>query len=462
MKRKILDINFGYEVKWQEVKSDKVNVAIHQILDENKAKCGIHHADSGLFGYVEGKELANCYSAAVVALNAITEQEKSINAVIEKMPSGRYWIVGMITDSDEDEPNQLINGFDSIVDEQDLIAEVDELVGILREYDFEFKYLADQETAELIESEIGIAAEEIGTLETLLKELESVKVVLKDAKITNRKGVPAALIAVAAVVILAAGGMMTISGGSTDEFSDMPFSNEFEESLPMVKKSKTAKEVEKELLEAAYAEEIEWLRDDFKKQDSVKLINAIVEMHKTVPQYIAGWNITSFEYSSENPKAVIAKAKRTVFGTPITLKEGAENYERINLIGSSEAEIIYKLPDIKKNVPINDVINYIKQGGYKTVEMAHDSHYLGLTWDVNFADTDTRREEIKGITDKKKATVSQLKTSAKGMIIQGKGVGQLETTQLMLNKATTTIVNTITLDRKNGVNWKIEGIVYER
>lgn len=469
MKRKFLEYNFGYEVKWQEIKSDKTQAAIHAILDENKAKHGVYHAESGLFGFVDNKDLANTYSAAVVALNAITETKKPINAIIEKMPNGKYWILGMITsaadeddeDQNDDEPNQLINGFDTIVDKQELIAEVDELVGIINEADFDFKYLADKETAKYIESEIGIAATEVGGFEDLLKDVDNVKSILKDAKIKTYKGLPIALIGIGIAVVGGLAVVMNISSGNKSSFDD-PFANVAQDVVPMVKKSKSAKEVEKELLEAAYAEEIRWLTNDFKKQDSVKLVSALVKMHQQVPQFIAGWKITEFSFDAENPKLVIAKAKRTVFGTPVTLKEGASGYERINLIGNNDAEIVYRLPDIKRDTAINDVINHIKQGKYKTIEMAHDSHYLGLAWDVYFVDTTTRKEKIQGIKDKKKSTASQLQTTAKGFIVKGRGVEQLQASQLMLSKANTTIIKKVTLDRINGVNWLIEGTVYER
>ncbi len=456
MKKNISGHDYGFGLKWDDLSSTKSKVEIQTILDENGCKFGVHKkidSEKQQLGHTIDKSLSGCFSAAYV-VSAILNEDDIV--LIEKLDDDLYWICGILD-------GQIIGSTDTVVDGKNFIEEVDDLRSMMIDHEVEFKYYSDEDTSDYLMREVGISAIENKTFEDLINDAgDDIKLILKQAKIKSHKGISPLAIILLCITIFAIGSLFYISSSDSRKIDDSLFAKT-ESIIPLSKVIKSNKDVEKDALESAYAEEIRWLKDEFKKQNPVKLISAVTDKNISLPKYIAGWKIVNLKYNSDSPGMLAVEAERTLFGTPVTLREGLENYDGISLKkGGNTATIYYKLPDLKRDENIGNIISFIKKHDYKNAEMAHDSHYLGYIWSVDNYDTSVRKEPIKGIKDKKKRLNSQLKTIASSIKISGVGMSQLETSQLVFNKAKTTIIKSIEISRSGAQQWTIKGIIYER
>lgn len=468
------DKQYCFGLQWEDIPQAKHRASIQSALDSHRAKfAAIRTIDASYLdenkletdpyyqiGIAASKTGKGLYSAAAALTKIIDEIKSDFNyeIVVSKIESKTYWIFAyyegkILTIGDT------VATIDSLYDEILNIATVmsDELSIEPR------VWVANDipaSVADRLQDELNavVAGQSISDIFT--DNHESISTLPKDTKVKARKGMTPTSIGLVVFAVAVVGTVFYYTHADTSTInkelqkSSRPIVN-------MISK-KSAKQQQKEILESAYSEEVEWLKNDFTSQDARKLITGMVHTGMSYPQYLGGWSVDSFNWDITTPTEVNLELTKTFSGTPLTLQVALANeFKSIHLKqGGTAATLTLKLPDIKRDETIYDIIDYIKRWDYKDVQIAHDAQEMGVNWKLSNYDTSTRRKPIEGVKDKKLVTQAQLHTTASLLNLSGDTVTQLVMAELVLIRAKTTLVQQLIIDKKTN-NWKLKGIVYE-
>ncbi|EPP20482.1 hypothetical protein L910_1976 [Vibrio fluvialis PG41] len=453
-KAKINGVEFGFGLVWEDLNSQKTKAQIQSILDVNSCKFGVHkkdkdNPDEQQLGYTNLKELKGTLSAAYV----LASISKEIT-VIEKISEEDFWICGV-------NEGKIISTTDVVVAQHDLADHIENLKGTYSDIEIPFEITCSEEVAEII-SEMGVevSVEEYESFESKLQEFDLSKSFSKQARITSLKGVPVLGIVLGFVLVGAGAVAYSLTSPQT-------VIAEAEWTAPVIKEAKISiksqEDIVREIKAAAYAEEVKWLTEDFRQQDPVEVINSFIDIQRRVPMFIGGWEVQSISYERQKGNLITVELQRGPLGTPVTLRESLLNYHSVHIVdGGNKATISFDMHDIKRSERITDIVSYIRDHKYKDVEIIHDSHFMGYKWSVVKYDFSLRREPIAGIANPEEAKVALLKNEGKLINIVGNRPYKLAELNNVLERSRTTLIETLTMSRKDDSEWQVQLLTYTK
>ncbi|MEZ9709237.1 hypothetical protein AB4254_11210 [Vibrio breoganii] len=438
-------------LQWGNVPTVNTSKHIQTLIDETGHKFGLVKKDNPeqyQVGTTDDKSLSGAHSAAGV----LAALEANI-IIVQKVDKDLYWLCAIID-------HELVVTTDVLLPAEDLLAEYYDLVATFNEDGIEFNYTADEESSELIASTQGEAAGTIAKFSELILSGDISKSTLKNNKIGQLKPIPIAAILLLSTITIIVAGTLYITQ-KEDNSAQIEQWVEPIRQLDNRPPRKSPEEIERELLEKAYEEEVVWLTSDFKAQDPKHLLESFIMVYQGLPEFIAGWQVTDIRFNSLKPTILEVDLNRTQFGTPITLLEELSGFDALHLRdGGNAATATYILPDIKREERLDDIVEYIKSSKYRDNSLAHDAHYLGLSWQVEHFDTTSRREPIEGIQSRNKKNVSQLQIPARTVRINDYGEASFVNAMLAIIRAKSGLVTNIRMSKSGNKQFNIETIIY--
>lgn len=452
-KLKINNVDFGFGLVWEDLDSNKTKAQIISILDENACKFGVHKKNTSeqQLGYTNDKDLKGALSAAYV-LSCIEENI----TIIEQLDDDNFWVCGV-------NEGKVISTTDIIVSRSELAQCISDLIGTYTDIELEVELTCSELVAEVLtELDLGLNIVELQSLEDKLQSFDLKKQVQKQARIISQKGVPVLGVALG-LVILGAGAVAFSLTSQTNEYVEME--NEWvtpEPSRPTLH-IKSQEEIIAEIKAQAYAEEVRWLTEDFINNDPVAVINSFIDLQKRIPMFIGGWEVEKIDYERAKGNFLSVHLNRGAIGTPVTLKDSLKTYRGVVITdGGNKAIVTFNMHDIKRHNKIDNVVTFIAESYYKDNEVIHDAHFMGYKWSVINKDLSQRRTPIAGIPNKDEAALALLKNEARQIRINGSRPYKLANVIQILDKAETTLVDQLTMNRSAGNEWDLILVTYTK
>lgn len=280
-----------------------------------------------------------------------------------------------------------------------------------------------------------------------------------------KSGSSTPILALMAVISLSAMGYHFVGPGFFNKKEpEIVFPSQDQSIVEQMVIERKPKVTEKDILRAAYEEEVQWLREDFNKSSPVKTIMRILAFDSLSSKYVAGWEAKELIYTYDDSDAIRIVWKRTGLGTPISLRQQLTNAASISFkLNGDTAVSTYNVVDIYDNGfgKDFDILGFIKNSNYKHENMMHDLISMGYLWDMKNAEFGERKSPIKGLKNKQKAKLRQLHLNVKTITVGGYNQDDLAAFVSVLDYAKTFQLKKISINLEENFQWSVDGELYE-
>lgn len=436
---------------WNRLSGEKIKSEISSISNEMEMSFGlvrkIESEDDVIYqaGFYPDKEVKGMYSAAAILADII---ENAL--VIEEIGEDEYWICA-VADS------EVLPGGDLISSREEISHNIEDIFNNLSEGLEGFTSYMSANISLMTginhDYEYGLAGIINNADQDLLKkELPRCKIL----PIGSSKR-PIILLGGFIVTACIAGYVFV---GSNDSSYNSHVERDSEVLELVLAKRGPSKE---DILQAAYDEEVQLLREKLSSQDPGMIIKSAIKYVRSMPYHAGGWIPISASYNRNIKGSLSISWARDYQGTPTTLRDAMQGKGSvsvdINAAGASSRHDV--ISEGRKDLP-KDIDKAMSNVEYNHTMLSHQLIRKEFSWSFVRKPSRERASEIKGIDDKELSSQSQLIAPYIEFKVNGLGLNRLEELSRELDKVDYLIINNFNIDINADSSWRINGEIYEK
>jgi hypothetical protein len=438
---------YAIGLSWVEVEGKKIASKAEAIAKDTGKKFGVVYqekgADSAQVGLTDDDKDKGSEAAASL-FSQVSESNSAI--LIEKLSDDEFWICAISN-------RKIIIGGDQVLNHHDAQLHLNDLSSIYNEA---------SEKAEIYinEKNLGVFSLLFSAENTILADFADLLASSKSRPLKKVKVKCLESNSRAAFLLLGFVASAAVMGYVLMTPEEVVVDDYFEP-LP-ASAAQLREEEEREIariLQNAYNEEVMWLTESFEKKDPQFINEQVMQFSAQLPRFIGGWSASVITYSEDMPEFVSVRWEKEEGGTTLTLKNAIRGNVSFNLRGA-DAISQHKVISLSER-KYDNLIDYIRGENYKHIEMMHDLESLKYTWKMDIHDSGPRNVKIQGIAGAQKSIERQLHVVAKDFMVSGEGLYSISNINFILDKATTSKINEITINLKDNYKWTINGVIYE-